>query len=101
MRRKTLTYSEFMEQFPHPQGYLPVDVATTENQDGSFSKSLDIWLIVPWRLDDGKVLFLTVTFDTQEQLNALRNWVLLGAARLKLEVGRRVEDLLGLDTLSL
>lgn len=100
MATKTITFETFEAEFIHgPWGYLPVDIGITETHEGEFLPSILLEMIVRYRLPDGKILFLTVTFDNQEQLDRILAWVRKAAEQLKSEIIRVADDPLGMDVI--
>ncbi len=73
MQRQKVLFREFRKQFyDNPNGgYYPVHSCIGEGEDGKAKKTLCIDLICEWRLADGKVLFIEVPFDSEEEFMAI------------------------------
>ena len=74
--RRAIVFKEFKRDFiNHTKGeYYPVHIQFDENENGNFLKLVKLDMICEWRLDDGKILFLTVAFSTQEELNEILDY---------------------------
>lgn len=93
MIRDVIEFDSFKKNFiDAPWGYFPVCSAITEDDNGEYENSVNVDLICEWRLPDGKIKFIVVTFETQEQLHQISNWILKGAEALKNEIIKDVME---------
>lgn len=91
--RKTISFDQFTEHWINaPFNYVPVDVSIVEDEDGTFRPAVNMDMIVAYRLDDGKVLILTVEVDTPEQIDAIMVWCRKAAEWLRNETVRKAGD---------
>lgn len=94
MQRQQMTFADFQRQFiERPDGYFPVHTSLDEDNNGDQQKILCIDLICEWRLTDGKVLFLSVSFDTQAQFEEIRAYLVTAADLLQQAIRRNVGSL--------
>jgi hypothetical protein len=70
MIRQTIGFAEFEENFIKSSegGYYPVHAAYAEDNDSNLLQIIELDMICEWRLDDGKVKFLSIPFDNDWQL---------------------------------
>ena len=52
-------------------GYYPVYSSFDEDDESNLLKVVQMDMICEWRLEDGKIKFLEVSFETKEQLNEI------------------------------
>ena len=91
MKRDVIDFNSFKKNFiDAPWGYHPVDSAITENNNGEYEKSVDMDMICRWRLGDGKVKFIVVPFETEQQLSEITTWLLKAAESLEKEITESV-----------
>ena len=69
MERQEIDFATFKENFiQKPDGYFPV---YSFLNDGEYLKVVKMDMICEWRLTDGKVKFIEVPFETEEQFNEI------------------------------
>lgn len=99
MRRKRIKFDEFKENFINkPDGYFPVYSSFTENDYSEHLRIVEMDMICEWRLPDGKIIFVEVPFDTEEQLNEIKAYLKVACDLLNKEIHRRVDELSFADT---
>ena len=70
MNEEKLTFAEFQAGYGTGGNYQPVFVGVEPG-----TKVLAMDLICHYRLGDGKIRFVKVSYETQEELDYLRAWV--------------------------
>lgn len=94
MHRTSLTFEKFkINYIDNMFGYLPVYSFLGEDNFGRPLKIIKIDLICEWRVHDGKVMFLQVSFDNQQEFDQILKWLKDGADYLNSEITRRLNDL--------
>lgn len=72
MKRDRLSFVDFKANFiDQPDGWFAVYTSFKEDYHGGNLRVLELDMICEWRLSDGKIKFLEVPFDTEEEFNAL------------------------------
>jgi len=76
MMRDYIDFKTFDEQFIQQAegGFYPVCIELQENDNGTFSKVVELDMICEWRLQDSKIKFIEVPFETEEQLEKILNY---------------------------
>jgi hypothetical protein len=76
-RHKHISFEDFKTHYINaPDGYYPTDVYFDEDGDtGETLKAVMFDMVCPYRLGDGKVRFIRVPFDTEEELEAIKGYV--------------------------
>lgn len=94
MTRRVISFNEFRSNFiARPDGYFPVHASIGEREI-IHDNTVEIDLICECRLTDGKVLFLAVLFDGQEEFDAIRAYLHTAAALLYRAICKNFERLL-------
>lgn len=94
MNRTHLSFADFKRNWiDQPWGYYPVWVAIAEDGDGDPIRGVVLDLICEWRLSDGKVCFIEVEFQTEEELRQIKEWVAAGASALRDATNDRIKKL--------
>lgn len=98
--RENLTFAAFKHHYgDNYAGYLPVCFHLAESHEGEFLKVAVIDTICEWRLHDGKIKFLRVSFESRGELEEIRRWVREGADRLVSNIRENADKILGLEDL--
>ena len=87
-------FDAFDEHFiQSPDGYMPVYAQFEEDDDGECQKVVLLDMICEWRLHDGKVKFIEVPFETEEQFNAIIEYLKVAAKLLFDAISENIETL--------
>lgn len=93
-RHQEISFEEFKENFiKQPDGFFPVYSAFEESDNGELLRILNLDMICEWRLTDGKVKFLSVPFETEEQFNEIVAYLKVTAELLNKAILKRVDEL--------
>jgi hypothetical protein len=99
MRRDETDFATFKANFiDNPDGYFPVHSCFAEDDDGEPLRVFKIDMICEWRLSDGKLKFLAVPFETEEQFDAIMRYLRLTTYMLREKIHDRLEQLKFADT---
>lgn len=94
MQRKRLSFREFKKYYiDHPDGYFSVYSAFADDMNGEDLKIVNLDMICEWRLPDGKVQFLSVAFDTEEELKQIVAYLKFTAEMLNKVILERINSL--------
>jgi hypothetical protein len=93
--RQIITFDEFKKHFiEQPDGYLTVWAGFDENGiDGTPIRVVQLDMICQWRLTDGKVKFLAVPFETEEQLREIKVYLRVTTALLAKAIQKNISGL--------
>ncbi len=95
MHRQVMTFEEFDRVFMSTfGGYLPVYASNHENDAGTLTNAVDLDLICEWRLADGKVKFVTVTFTDREQFDRIAVYLINAVEALRAAILKNIDDLI-------
>lgn len=94
MRRDTISFEDFKKHFiDQPDGYFSVYAGFEEDDESENLRILNLDMICEWRLTDGKVKFVSVPFETEEQFNRIIAYLKVTAAMLNEAILKRVGEL--------
>lgn len=94
MRYEHIPFDKFEEYYiKKPDGYLTVYSHFDEDEDGLPLKTVNLDMICQWRLHDGKVRFLSIPFETEEQFNKIRDYLRVTTDILYKDVSKDVDKL--------
>ncbi len=94
MKRERIDFATFKEYYiNHPNGYFPVYSSFDEDYEGDALRLMDMDMICEWRLDDGKVRFIEVPFDTEEEFKELVGYLHVTASLLNKAIVERIGEL--------
>lgn len=94
MRRDRIDFDTFKTNFiDQPDGYFSVYSVFNEDYESDNIRVLLLDMICEWRMDDGKVKFVEVPFDTEEQFNALVAYLRVTADLLNKAIVERIDEL--------
>lgn len=94
MKRERISFEDFKKHFiDQPDGYFAVYSSFKEDYHGENLRVLQLDMICEWRLDDGKVKFVEVPFDTENEFIMLRQYLVLTAGMLNKAILGRLEEL--------
>ncbi len=99
MRRDRIDFDTFKTNFiDQPDGYFSVCASFNEDYHGECLRALQLDMICEWRMTDGKVKFVEVPFDTEEQFNALVAYLRVTADLLNKAIVGGIDELKYADT---
>lgn len=94
MRRQRIEFDEFKENFiTKPDGYFPVCSEFAENDYSENLRVVQMDMICEWRLPDGKIIFVEVPFETEEQLNEIKEYLKVAAGLLNKAILEKIDKL--------
>ena len=91
---KSISFTEFKNNFINqPDGFMPVYAYFHENNDGVLEKTVKIDMICEWRITDGKFNFLSVSFNNENELNEIKEYLKVCANILSKKIIKNAESL--------
>jgi len=94
VKRENVDFETFKKNYiSQPHGYFSVYSAFEEDDDGDFLRILNLDMICEWRLTDGKVRFLAIPFESEEQFIELVEYLKVTAKLLNDEILKRIDEL--------
>lgn len=94
MRREQIDFETFKENFINqPDGFFPVCSEFEESNNGELLRILNLDMICEWRLPDGKIKFLAVPFETEEQFDEITAYLKVAAELLNAAILERIDEL--------
>lgn len=97
--RHEFNFADFKRDYiDSPKGWMAVYASFEESHYSEQLRTLKIDMICEWRLDDGKLHFVQVDFETEDELEQLKAYLRSMANELREEIVKRVDKLLFSET---
>lgn len=94
MKRDRIDFETFKTNFiEKPDGYFSVYSCLDEDYEGDKLRVFKLDMICEWRMDDGKVKFVEVPFDTEDQFNQIVAYLRVTAGMLNTAIVERLDEL--------
>jgi hypothetical protein len=100
MHRDSIDFDTFRDNYiAHAEGgFYPVYSKFEESHNGNNLRVVQMDMICEWRLDDGKIRFIEVPFDTEDQFNQIVAYLKACAGYLNAAILERIDELKFADT---
>jgi len=94
MRRDRIDFKTFKKNFVEEfGGWFPVHSSIHEDERGNFHQIVEMDMIVEWRLDDGKVRFIEVPYETEEEYQEIKGYLKVAADLLHKVILENIDGL--------